>query len=117
MEEGNGDASCMGPLAVELSQGHQAGDTGWGWREGYAPAGVVKPLCSERKCKQVRYTSCAYLHFLIIPEQTVRRLNDGASATQPQPRKTLQSAIEGEGYIEGLDGGKRGEKCCNDIII
>lgn len=59
-------ASCMGPLAVELSQGHQAGDTGWGWREGYAPAGVVKPLCSERKCKQVRYTSCAYLHFLII---------------------------------------------------
>lgn len=40
-----------------------------------------------------------------------------ASAKQPLPRKTLQSAIEGEGYIEGLDGGEGGEKCCNDIII
>lgn len=84
-EEGNGGVSRMGPLPVELSQGHQADDTGWGWREGCAPVCVVKPLYSERKYKQVRYISCAYLHFHIIQEQTARRLNYRHLARQPPP--------------------------------
>jgi hypothetical protein len=66
---------AWGPFQWNFLRAARLMTLGGGGRRGCAPVRVVKPLCSERKYKQVRYISCAYLHFHIIQEQTARRLN------------------------------------------